>query len=103
MITAILSWLSSGVTYMVTTTTILFIRKCCFICLNSEMEFPQGWKGTNNDIQYNYVKTVLEDNVHVRWTFVFTHHPMWLQKDTGKWMDIEKLLSDRKWPSFYPS
>ncbi len=51
--------------------------------------------------QYDYAKTVLEKNPAPRWTFVFLHHPLWLNEfqDDG-FRNVEKLLSGRKYTVF---
>src|SRR5262245_48882532 len=52
--------------------------------------------------QQDYLATVLKENDKVRWTFVFTHHPVWAGRDitaTG-WLEVEKLLAGRKYNVF---
>jgi len=44
--------------------------------------------------QIEYVRHVLSENGAVRWTFVFMHQPLWLQKNRG-WEPIEEMLSER--------
>lgn len=46
--------------------------------------------------QIYYVKTTLERNVDVRYTFVFIHQPLWVSNRLNGWKDIEKLLSPIK-------
>ncbi|MEM9722106.1 MAG: metallophosphoesterase, partial [Bacteroidota bacterium] len=68
-----------------------------FLAINSERAVASGGKNTYvDDKQYEYVKQALADNPDVRWTLVFTHKPMWIHENTGKWPDIEALLKDRK-------
>lgn len=66
-----------------------------FLCLNSEDNLRGAGRGTIDDEQYEYVKKVLADNQDVKWTLVFLHQPLWVQKDTKRWSDVEKLLADR--------
>ncbi len=67
-----------------------------FLCLNSEDNLRGAGRGTIDDQQYDYIKKTLEDNPDVRWTLVFMHQPLWMQEDTKRWADVEKLLNDRK-------
>ena len=67
-----------------------------FLCLNSEDEYRGAGRGTINTPQYEYAKKVLEENPQVKWTLVFMHQPLWMQEDTKRWADIEKLLEKRK-------
>lgn len=67
-----------------------------FLALNSEDQRKGAGKGTISKHQYEYAKKVLEQNSNVRWTFLFMHQPLWNQKNTYYWNDIENLLKDRK-------
>ena len=67
-----------------------------FLCLNSEDNYRGSNKGTIDDEQYAYIEKVLEENPSVKWTLVFMHQPLWNQKDTKRWKDVELLLQDRK-------
>jgi hypothetical protein len=67
-----------------------------FLCLNSEDNFRGSGRGTVDDAQYEYIKKALEDNPDVKWTMVFIHQPLWVQEDTKRWKDVEKLLEGRK-------
>ena len=68
-----------------------------FLAINSEQAVATGGKNTFvDDEQYEYVKKTLAENPDVRWTLVFTHKPMWIHDNTGKWPAIEELLKDRK-------
>jgi len=66
-----------------------------FLCLNSEDNLRGAGRGTIDDEQYEYIKNVLEENQDVKWTLVFLHQPLWIQKDTKRWSDVEKLLEGR--------
>ncbi|MDF0717873.1 sugar-binding protein [Muricauda sp. 334s03] len=66
-----------------------------FLCLNSEDNLRGAGKGTIDDEQYEYIKKVLEENKDVKWTLAFLHQPLWVQDDTKRWNDVEKLLQDR--------
>ncbi|NLP58314.1 sugar-binding protein [Lutibacter sp. B1] len=66
-----------------------------FLCLNSEDNYRGAGKGTIDDEQYEYIKKALEDNKNVKWTLVFLHQPLWVQEDTKRWLEVEKLLEDR--------
>jgi hypothetical protein len=66
-----------------------------FLCLNSEDNRRGAGRGTIDDEQYEYIKKVLEDNDEVKWTLVFLHQPLWVQEDTKRWKDVEKLLEGR--------
>ena len=50
--------------------------------------------GMGND-QYNYFKTVLENNPQAKWTFVLMHKPLWKREDEKGLGRLEKLLTDR--------
>ena len=67
-----------------------------FLCLNSEDNVRGAGRGTIGDEQYEYIKKTLEENTDVKWTLVFLHQPLWVQDDTMRWNDVEKLLEDRK-------
>ena len=66
-----------------------------FLCLNSEDNYRGSGRGTIDDKQYEYIKKVLEENKDVKWTLVFLHQALWVQEDTKRWKDVEKLLQDR--------
>ena len=66
-----------------------------FMCLNSEDTHRGAGNGMIGDEQFNYIKTTLEQNQHVKWTLLFMHQPLWVQNDTKRWTDVEKLLSGR--------
>jgi hypothetical protein len=66
-----------------------------FVCLNSEDQRRGAGRGTFSDEQFKYVKKVLEQNKEVRWTMIFMHQPLWHQRDTKRWNDMEQLLAQR--------
>ncbi|MBT8206494.1 MAG: metallophosphoesterase [Eudoraea sp.] len=67
-----------------------------FLCLNSEDNRRGSGRGTIDDEQYAYIEKTLAENAGVKWTLVFLHQPLWIQQDTKRWKDVEKLLADRK-------
>lgn len=67
-----------------------------FLALNTEDNRRGAGRGTIDDEQYEYIKKVLEDNKDVKWTMVFMHQALWVQKDTKRWKEVEKLLETRK-------
>ncbi|MCB0497696.1 MAG: metallophosphoesterase [Cyclobacteriaceae bacterium] len=67
-----------------------------FLCLNSEDNHRGSGRGTIDDEQYEYIKKTLAENEEVKWTLVFLHQPLWVQEDTKRWNDVEKLLQDRE-------
>jgi len=66
-------------------------RDVLFLCLNSE-DPPDTHI---SDEQIDYVGKVLGEYPDVRWTFVFMHKPLWLERDTG-WERVEAMLSGRR-------
>ncbi|MCB0484732.1 MAG: metallophosphoesterase [Flavobacteriaceae bacterium] len=66
-----------------------------FLCLNSEDSYRGAGNGMIGDEQYNYIEKTLKENSNVRWTLVFLHQPLWVQDDTKRWKDVEKLLENR--------
>lgn len=71
-------------------------KEVLFLCLNSEDQRRGAGQGTISDEQYEYIKKVLEENKEARWTLVFMHQPLWVQKDPVRWPDVEELLEKRK-------
>ena len=71
-------------------------KEVLFLCLNSEDQYRGSNRGTISDKQYEYIKQVLADNEEVRWTMVFMHQPLWILNDTKRWVDVEKILANRK-------
>ncbi len=69
-----------------------------FLCLNSERDRSreEGKSTFLDDVQFNYFKKALEENPEVKWTLLFMHKPMWIHNETGKWNELEALLSERK-------
>jgi hypothetical protein len=60
-----------------------------FLCINTQ---DGGSSGINTE-QIAYFKKAIEDNPEVRWTFVFTHRPVWRGKD-GKQDGYEKIVAE---------
>jgi len=59
--------------------------------LGKPVEFPED--------QIAYVKNVLDENPHVRWTFIFLHSSVW-ENPSDSFLSIENLLGDRKYTFF---
>ncbi len=72
-------------------------RNVLFLAVNSED--PVSKVG---DEQNAYFKKALAENPDVRWTMVFTHKPLWTDKDQEKngWGEMEKNLAGRKYTVF---
>ncbi|RLA50028.1 MAG: hypothetical protein DRR42_14245 [Gammaproteobacteria bacterium] len=69
-------------------------KNTLFIILNSED--PPGSKyGEISEDQMSWLKTTLQENASVRWTFIFLHRPMWLYKNNKDWRKIEDLTKNR--------
>lgn len=71
-------------------------KNVLFMVLSSE-DPPGANSGRISEDQIKYVKQTLDENVAVRWTFVFVHKPMWVTGDPEKtgWLEVEKLLANR--------
>ncbi len=68
-----------------------------FLCLNSEDQYRGSGRGTISDTQYDWIEKTLRENQDVKWTLVFMHQPLWLQRaENLKWPNVEKLLSNRQ-------
>lgn len=59
---------------------------------------------SNDDDDYNLTRAqtdfaieTLKKNSSVRWTFVLMHHPIWKYDTHGRFEEVEKALSDRKY------
>jgi hypothetical protein len=53
--------------------------------------------GGMSDDQFNYFKTVLEQNTDVKWTFLLMHKPLWMREDEKGLGKLEDLLTDRSY------
>jgi hypothetical protein len=75
-------------------------RNVLFLILNSDD--PPGKAGNISAEQLNFVKQTLVQNPDVRWTIVAIHKPLWSQTNVAKtgWLDVEKLLGERKYSVF---
>jgi len=54
--------------------------------------------GNISDTQVNYIQEALNNNMNVRWTFVFMHRPLFVQpgdKQPEGWVHIDSMLLDR--------
>ncbi len=69
-------------------------RNALFLVLNSAC--PDGIERDKYRLgkkQVEHFKTVLSQNAAVSWTFVFLHHPLWLEnysQDRNDWLELEK-------------
>ena len=52
--------------------------------------------GAISSKQLSYFSKVLEENKHVKWTFVLMHKPLWLRADENGLSRLESLLGNRK-------
>jgi len=50
--------------------------------------------------QIAFLKEAIAQNTDVRWTMVFTHHPMWAYGDASGFDEVEAALSNRKYTVF---
>lgn len=68
-----------------------------FVALDSE-DPPNNKYGKVGADQLAWLKKTLDANKSARWTLVFLHRPMWVMPDLDDngWLDVEKLLADRK-------
>ena len=73
-------------------------KNTLFLCVNSE----DGKASTIAAEQTEYFKKALADNKDVKWTMVFLHKPLWVDKDLEKngWANFEKTLEGRKYTVF---
>ena len=62
-----------------------------FVALNSRVP---GYKQIG-EAQRAWLADVLAAHADVRWTFVFMHHPLWIDGRNGGWREVEQLLADR--------
>ena len=72
-------------------------RNVLFLATNSEDPVSKV-----SDEQNAYFKKAIDENPNVRWTMVFTHKPMWIDKDLEKngWGAMEKNLAGRNYTVF---
>jgi len=72
-------------------------RNVLFLAVNSEDPVSKV-----SEEQNAYFKKALDENPNVRWTMVFTHKPLWTDKDLEKngWEELEKNLAGRKYTVF---
>ncbi len=66
-----------------------------FLCLNSEDMLRGAGNGSISEPQFNYIKSTLEKYPDVRYTFLFLHQPLWIQRDPKFWPQVEELLTER--------
>jgi hypothetical protein len=75
-------------------------RDVLFLVLNSD-DVPRTIGGIGPD-QIAYVRQALADNRGVRWTVVFLHRPLWIERDADRtgWPEVEAALADRPYTVF---
>jgi len=74
-----------------------FVNKdILFLALNSEDQKRGAGRGTISDEQFEYIQRTFAENQDVSWTLLFMHQPLWNQKDTKRWNEVEALLKNRK-------
>ena len=71
-------------------------RDVLFLCLNTESPY----QGRISNQQIEYFEDVLSHHRHIRWTFVFMHHPVWLGQAYEGWLKFQSLLEDRPYTVF---
>ena len=69
-------------------------KNALFVILNSE-DPPGNEFGEISEDQMSWLKTTLQENTSVRWTFIFLHRPMWLYDNNKDWQKIEELTMNR--------
>ena len=76
-------------------------KNALFVSLCSEQPDSTGM-GTIDPDQRAWLAKTLAANAGVRWTFVFLHKPVWMDKDLEKngWAEVEKALAGRKYTVF---
>ncbi len=71
-------------------------KNVLFLCLNSE-DGATGLKQPDfSSQQLAFVEKALAENSKVKWTMVFMHQPLWITPTAKNWLNVEKLLADRK-------
>ena len=73
-------------------------KNTLFLCVNSEDNLATNVSAE----QTEYFEKALAENKDVKWTMVFVHKPMWIDKDLEKngWAAFEKTLEGRKYTVF---
>jgi hypothetical protein len=71
-------------------------KNVLFLALNSEDQLRGAGRGSISDDQFEYIKSTLDKNQEVRWTLIFMHQPLWHQKETNRWAEVELLLKGRE-------
>ena len=73
-------------------------KNTLFLCVNSEDNLASNVSAE----QTEYFEKALAENKDVKWTMVFVHKPMWIDKDLEKngWAAFEKTLEGRKYTVF---
>ncbi len=73
-------------------------KNVLFLCLNTEeSNVNEGLLGNK---QLAWIKRVLKDHRHVRWTCVFMHQPLWYNDRDKSFKKLEKMLQSRKYTVF---
>ncbi|MFC2125761.1 metallophosphoesterase family protein [Bacteroidota bacterium] len=65
-----------------------------FIILNSE-DPPGNPYGAISERQLSWLERTLQENVSVRWTYIFLHRPIWQYSNNQDWRKIEELVRNR--------
>lgn len=73
-------------------------KNVLFLCINME----DMNSGVISKDDQNEVQKILQAENKVRWTFVFTHRPVWNQNNLAKigWAAVEKALAGRNYTVF---
>jgi predicted phosphodiesterase len=66
-----------------------------FLALNSEDQKRGAGRGTISDKQFEFIRDILKKHNDVKWTLIFLHQPLWHQKATNRWNEVEELLAER--------
>lgn len=75
-------------------------KNVLFLVMNSEQPLKGVMNPGMGKEQFEYAKSVLEENPDVRWTFVFSHQPLWKFKSAVYWPELESVLSTRPYTAF---
>ncbi|HOX36699.1 MAG TPA: metallophosphoesterase [Candidatus Brocadiia bacterium] len=72
-------------------------RDVLFLCLST----IDSEGRTIGEAQTVYFQNAIRQNPGAKWTFLFIHHPVWLdEKPNANWEKIEKLLEGRQYTVF---
>jgi len=72
-------------------------KNVLMLCLNTEEDNVDSM----TDEQVRYFENVIKAHKDVRWTFLFFHNPLWMNKTPKPyWLKIESMLGDRNYTVF---